>query len=99
MKKLFKNWDDDRPKILYRFWMVLAFTNLSISLLLAWAGREYPNIDVVGQVWYSAILAGVCMGMSFLWRYYLENPEKYEELQKRRLGRTRRDSENKDKKE
>ena len=98
MMKFFKWWADNRPKILTRFWLVLAFINMADALFLTWAGREYPDIDVTSAVWFSGIMAFISLGMFYLWRYYVENPEEYEKLQKRGLRRTRRDSKDEDEK-
>jgi hypothetical protein len=72
--------------------------NLSIAVFLAWAGREYPQIDTALHTWISALLAAFSFGFTQLWRYYINNPEKYEELQRRRPRRTRRGTSDKDKK-
>jgi hypothetical protein len=98
MMKFWNWWKQHRPIVQYRFWLILMIMNISIAIFVSWAGRAYPHIETTKQVIWAVVMAAACLMMNQIWGYYLDNPEKYEELQKRRLGRTRRGTSSDDEK-
>lgn len=90
MLKFWKWWNQHRPIVLYRFWFVLMLLNLANALFFAWVSRTYPEMEVRKTMWWCVVMGVLCFAMTQLWRYYLNNPDKYEKLRKRRLGRPRR---------
>ena len=86
--KFWKWWNQHRPSVMWWFWVALMTANLAVALLGIIVERWNPEMNM--PILWPCIMAVICVIFVQIWGYFMDNPDKYEEFKRRRVGRTRR---------
>lgn len=91
MLKFYRWYAKNRPKILYHFWYTLLIINLLGILFVSYFTKGYQPVSLK-----LAAISIVSYLFIRVWKYYIINPDKYQQLLNKRAGKNKKPKDKED---